>query len=350
MPEASAAGKPGTNGTAAAVEWSAHAGELAAWAWARLVNRADVWGRYGSEGTFTAPAVTSRGKVFLTEADVTRHFRPARRGDILGLHTTSPDNLSRWLAVDIDQHGPGGNDSDATLAAALAWHRRAQDLGFRPLLTSSNGAGGYHLRVIFREPIPTPRAFSFARWLVRDYGRFGLPAVETFPKQPRIKPGGYGNWLRLPGKHHKRPHWSEAWDGARWLDGAAAVAWLLSVEGDNPGLIPRDAEPRPLPQKRTRFLRVPAGDLEQRIARYVARVPNLGEGQGRDDNGFRLACWLVRDLALSDEQARPWLEHWDAGNTPPKGEAEVSKWLASARAYGRREYGCGLGPEGRRPS
>ena len=29
---------------------------------------------------------------------------------------------------------------------------------------------------------------------------------------------------------------------------------------------------------------------------------------------------------------------------PPKGEAEVSKWLASARQYGRRPVGCGRGP------
>ena len=82
--------------------------------------------------------------------------------------------------------------------------------------------------------------------------------------------------------------------------------------------------------------------LEARIAAYVARVPNFGAGQGRDDNGFRLACWLVRDLDLGDKEARPWLERWDAGNRPPKGAAEISKWLANARSYGTKSFGSGL--------
>src|SRR4051794_33210432 len=135
--------------------WSAGADELAVWAWRLIVNRVDAWGRYSDAGTYTAPRVSQRGAVLLAEADVARHFRPRCRGDILGLHTTSPDNLSRWLAVDIDQHGPGGNNLQANLAAALAWHDRAKALGFRPVLMTSNGAGGYHLRVVFREPTPT---------------------------------------------------------------------------------------------------------------------------------------------------------------------------------------------------
>jgi hypothetical protein len=331
------------NGIAGA--WDARAPELAAWTWRLLLNRTDVWGRYGSSGTYTAPAVSLRGKVFLTEADTARHFRGAWRADILGLHTTSPDNLSRWLAIDIDQHGAGGSDPEANLTAALAWHDRVRALGFRPVLTTSNGAGGFHLRVIFREPIATPRAHAFACWLVRDHARHGLTAApETFPKQALIKPGGCGNWLRLPGRHHKRDHWSQLWDGALWLDGAAAVAWLLSVAGDNPGLIPRDAEPRPVdPPRRHGFRCVFVGGLEGRISAYMARLPNLGEGQGRDDVGFHFAAFLVRDLNLSDSEARPWLEKWDSGNNPAKGEQAISKWLTSAREYGRHPYGCGLG-------
>jgi hypothetical protein len=310
-----------------------------------MVNRADVWGRYGAESTYTAPRVALRGQVFLTEADVARHFRATGRDDILGLHTTSQDNLSRWLAVDIDQHGPGGNDPTANLSAALAWHAELVRLGLWPLLTTSNGAGGYHLRVIFREPVPTHRAFAFARWLVRDHARHGLPAMpETFPKQPQIRPGGCGNWLRLPGRHHKRPHWSEAWDGARWLAALDTIALLLGHSGDDPALIPAGLMTVKVRKAASPFIlsACPGGRLGRRIAAYVARLPNRGEGQGRDDIGFRLACWLVRDLALTDEQAHPWLQLWDSRNTPPKGEAEISKWLANARQYGRHEFGCGL--------
>lgn len=327
--------------------WSALAVELADWTWRLLVNRVDVWGRYGDNCTYTAPAVSKRGAVLLTEADVARHFRPVYRGDILGLHTTSPDNLSRWLAVDVDHHGPGGNDAKANLAAAIAWYDRAKYLGFRPVLTTSNGVGGYHLRIIFREAITTPKVFNFAKWLVQDHGRHGLPsAPETFPKQAVIKPGGCGNWLRLPGRHYKHDHWSCVWDGTKWLDGANAVAFILSLTGDAPTLIPADADRFPrqsTPQPVRRPAPLPVGTPEaRRIAAYLAKLPNLGEGQGRDDVAYRFAAFLVRDLQLPDAIALLWLARWDLGNTPPKGQDRLLEIIKSAHTYGRHCYGEGV--------
>jgi hypothetical protein len=343
-------GQPQDAGPAAA--WAARAGDLTDWTLRLLVNRRDVWGGYGSSGQLTRPNREDRGRLLLTRDVLLRHYAAPRREHIAGLHTTSAQNLSRWLAIDIDCHGPGGNDPAANLAAALAWYGRLVALGLRPVLTSSNGAGGYHLRVIFRVPIATPRAHAFALWLVRDYARYGLAAApETFPKQAAVsppgQPGQYGNWLRVPGRHHKREHWSQVWDGTRWLDGAAAVAWLLNIEGDHPRLVPRAARPRPekAPATCTSPGTRPVGDLSHRIEPYLRHLPHLGEGQGRDDVGFRFACWLARDLALPDDVTRGWLRLWNAGNNPPKSEAEITKWIANAHAYGRNQYGCGLGPQ-----
>jgi hypothetical protein len=57
-------------------------------------------------------------------------------------------------------------------------------LDFHPLLTASNGVGGYHLRILFTRPVPTPQLFGFLQALVRDYRTVDLPVVpETFPKQ-----------------------------------------------------------------------------------------------------------------------------------------------------------------------
>jgi hypothetical protein len=77
----------------------------------------------------------------------------------------------------------------------------------------------------------------------------------------------------------------------------------------------------------------------------MRRLPNLGEGQGRDDVGYKFACFLIRDLALPEDTAREWLRLWDNANNPPKGEAEIGKWIASARKYGQRPVGCGLGDD-----
>jgi hypothetical protein len=73
----------------------------------------------------------------------------------------------------------------------------------------------------------------------------------------------------------------------------------------------------------------------------LARLPHLGEGQGRDDVAYRFAAWLVRDLALGDDTALTWLCRWDQDNRPPKGRDRLAQILASAHRYGQRAPGCG---------
>jgi hypothetical protein len=98
----------------AAAAWHARANELARWADARYVLRRDVAGGYtaledrgreygkadGTAGkvtaTLTRPAPAKRGGEYLTLARLERHFRAAGPLDVLGTHTTSPDNTS-WL-------------------------------------------------------------------------------------------------------------------------------------------------------------------------------------------------------------------------------------------------------------
>jgi hypothetical protein len=331
--------------------------ELAAWTWRLLVNRVDAWGGYWRDETAdgsptrqtTRPHPRDRGRVYLTERILANHFAATDTRFIVGLHTTSADNTSRWGGVDLDYHGPTSTAAHVNLAAALYWHDQLQSLGFRPLLLDSNGVGGYHLRAIFRVPIPTAEAFAFMQWLVRDHAAHGMPTPpEVFPKQPRIKPGGYGNWLRLPGRHHTREHWSRVWDGAAWLEANAAIDKVLSLDGDARDLIPAAAlAPRVTisirSAPRRRVLPTPADKLAARVHGYLAKLPaGLGEGQHRDDYGYNFAAFLVRDLGLSDAEALPWLEEWDACNAVAKGTDRLIKLIASAHVYGKHAYGSGL--------
>jgi hypothetical protein len=227
-------------------------------------------------------------------------------------------------------------------------------LGFRPLLTTSNGKGGYHLRVLLAEPIDAARVYHFLGRLTADFRHAGLTKPpEQFPKQADVRTCAkrLGNWLRLIGKHHKYDHFSEVWDGVHWLAGDAAIDFILSLTGDNPALMPDVPSPSPPRPKRKATPSVPAGVVTTRgnlaaiIAAYMRRLPNLGEGQGRDDIAFQFAAWLVRDLARPDDIALAWLERWDAGNNPPKGRDRLIEILKSAHAYGQRAYGSGLPPE-----
>jgi hypothetical protein len=343
--------------------WAARAQELADWGCSQ-VNRTDRWGGYrplaergrvvrrrdGTERVLgkilTHPQFPSdRGKLFLTRGLLLRHFGAAGPEDVIGLHTTSDANTSRWGAVEIDRHGLEPHP-DVILAAACTLRARQLAMGFRPLLTDSNGAGGIHLRTLFREPVPTPRLFAWLRQLTDDYLVLGLTArPETFPKQARLKPGQVGNWLRLPGLHHTRDHWARVWSGSGWLAGADAVREILSYTGDDLALVPEiplaPEPPPPSPRPRQPPGVTDPDRLSRRIAAYLARLPNLGEGQGRDDVAYGFACWLTRDLDLSDDAALDWLCVWDAGNRPPKGSVRLQEILAHAHAYGQRSPGCG---------
>ncbi len=210
---------------------------------------------------------------------------------------------------------------------------------------------------MFSGPVPTHRVFDFLRWLTQDHAEHGIAyPVETFPKQSRIEPGRFGNWLRLPGRHHTRDHWSRVWDGTQWLAGPEAVGFILSLAGDSPSLIPADVTflPSPLarpapsptlantPSQPNPDCVLPLG-LEGRIRAYMARLPaGLGEGQHRDDYAFGFACFLARDLALQEADALTWLTEWDQRQAVPKGDDRLREILDNAKKYGRRPIGCGL--------
>lgn len=346
--------------------WSARASDLARWAWTRVINRTDVWGGYHSledrtkhivlpDGstqplgkTTTRPARSKRGKVTLTPAILEQHFRATAPEHVIGLHTTSLENTSRWGAIEVDHHGPTSTPPEVNLAAALEWYGRLRRLGFHPLLTESNGRGGYHLLLVFSCPVATAKVFHFLQWVVADHAARGIAVrPETFPKQPAIGPGKFGNWLRLVGRHHTLEHWSTAWDGDCWRIGAGAVDLITALSGDSPDLIPLAAQMPP--KVPTRYpVRVPSGVcqhavLAARIRAYMAKLPtNLGEGQHRDDFAFQLAAFLGRDLALSDTDALPWLLEWDSRQAVGKGLERLLQILANARRYGHRPVGCGL--------
>jgi hypothetical protein len=324
-----------------AAAWNARASELADWTCALLVNRTDACGAYYNGGQVTR-------RVTVDGARLIRHYQARYAGDIIGLHTADSDNRSKGGALDIDQHGDDLARGKANRLAALHWYGDLVRRGFHPLLTSSNGKGGYHLRVLLADTLDAARVYHFLRHLTADHRRLGLDRPpEQFPKQADVRrcAKGLGNWLRLPGRHHRRGFWSEVWDGARWLAGDAAIDFILSLTGDDPDLVPEVPPPAPPPPRRSCRTPVAGDNLSALIAAYMRRLPNLAEGQGRDDIAFRFAAWMVRDLDLPDHIALPWLEAWDSGNSPPKGRECLAAIIKNARAYGQRPLGCGQQPD-----
>jgi hypothetical protein len=326
-----------------------------------LVNRIDAWGGYRDpsdwdkeyrrqDGRIGKLGRTTTRKGHLTTALLARHFGAKSRADIIGLHSTSQENTCKWGALDIDWHGLTSTAPEINLRAALAWYAKLVALGFNPLLVDSNGAGGYHLFILFASPVPSPCVHAFLKHLIFDHARYGMACPpETFPKQPLVRPRpdgspGFGNWVRLVGHHHTRDHWGKVWNGKRWLEGAEAIEFILALKGDSPELIPAvPIRPEPAPRPCRAPVFVPADKIAARIRGYIAKLPsNLGEGTGRDNHAYILAAFLLRDLALSDDVALDWLSRWDSSNTTPNGMDRLREILQSAHQYGRNAVGSGL--------
>jgi hypothetical protein len=344
------------------IAWAKHAGPLADWAQPRLVNRRDARGGYRDpadwdkdyvkkDGTKGKLGRTTTHKEQLRRAHLVRHFRAVGRQDVVGLHSTSPANTSRWGAIDIDWHGPTSTGPEINWRFAKAKHDQLRRDGLNPLLLDSNGKGGYHLWVLLGEPTPTPLVFHFLQGLVRDHAAYGMTArPETFPKQAELKKPAegktaYGNWLRAPGKHHTRDHWARVWNGSEWLVGLEAIAFILALEGDDPSLLPPiPAQPKTVPVPRQRIQYAGGDNLAARAAAYMARLPHRGDGEGRNTLAYNFAAFLARDLSLARCVALDWLNLWDSGNRPPLGSAELEKILENATQYGKHAVGCGLAP------
>ena len=151
----------------------------------------------------------------------------------------------------------------------------------------------------------------------------------------------YGNWIRLPGKHHKRHHWSRIYDlkTGRWLEGEDAVQYLVAVAGDDPGRLldafrnaradaaattapgVRTAAPPPKPRR---------GDRKADEATVRAALGFLpadwadSYGGSRADTG-----WLGVGFALHDWDTGRGLDLWEEfSRRSPKYEPGVcaAKW------------------------
>ncbi|MEM9412789.1 MAG: hypothetical protein AAGA30_16880 [Planctomycetota bacterium] len=231
-----------------AEEWAERAGELARWVDKNMVNRTDVWGRYlpekyrgeSHQGTpknkaITAPFRQERGKIFLAASSLEKHFKAKDGGGVLGLHSASSDGTSRWFGIDIDLH----DDDDLSVTregnfvAAKNWWIKLVQLGLDPILFDSNGQGGFHLFVFFEKPMDSKSVLRFCDKVVEDFDRQGLDQPpDIFPGS--FGPNHYGSWLRIPGRHHTRKHYSRIWNDepyseTPWLEGHEAIDAFLGV-------------------------------------------------------------------------------------------------------------------------
>jgi hypothetical protein len=299
-------------------------------------NRDDVHGVYRRDG---AALTVHRG---VTEADLLEHVL----GDaVVGLHTTSPTHTSRWAGFDLDCKNGDRAVAEQNRAHVQRLAAACRGLGLAPLVEDSNGQGGFHLWLRFSGPVETPVVFRLLQGIL---GEAGLDC-ETFPKQARLAARGVGNWLRLPGRHPRRAHWSRLTDGGPWRTGDDAWRLWVAHERTDParvlaiaGTEAEAAAPDPF-VSRTRPAAMPRGRVvvdartRNRILGYLEKRVAFGlrDGEGRNQTAYKLAAFLTRDIGLAPADAWPVLAHWNAANLEPLDEDRLRTILTNGARYGR---------------
>ena len=214
--------RPDLPGTDAWI-WAHRADELAAAA-VSMLNRRDACGGYRGRN-LTTRKQTDSDWIDIGQA-LRLHF-PGER--CIGLHSPNPaSGACRWLAFDIDAHHEDA-DPEANFHAAEESVRRLAVSEVQGWIFDSDGRGGLHVWAPLTWPMRSEDAFDLSHAVIQE-----LPVrVEAFPKQPQIPSGGYGNWIRLPGRHHKREHWSRVWrpDEERWRTAEETIDALLEMMG-----------------------------------------------------------------------------------------------------------------------
>ena len=291
--------------------WKTHCRELAAWAWERLAIKRDRHGMYSADGS----AAWSFSEV--TEDDLAAHFA----GEItLGLGATSLDDQCLWVAWDMDNH-VSDIHTNQNLDYAIVLRDRLRALGFNAvLIEDSDGKGGIHVWCLFAAPIPAKQAHDFSVWIARDYEEHGLEKIECFPKNSTVQhtDAKCGTYLRDPGKHHKRDHWSRFYGIDDWMSQEDSVQLLLSQTGDDPALIPE------IPKSPKAVVTPYVRQFDQSIDRDEALAADALGSISPEDYG----TWLKIGQALhsaGDHMLGHWID-WSRGSEKYKDGGCEAKW------------------------
>ena len=290
--------------------WQRHCKSLAEVAWQRFAIKRDRHGMYSADGS----ASWSYSEV--TKDDLAAHFA----GEItIGLGSTSIDDKCLGVAVDLDNHV----DDQATnqnLDYAIILLNKLAEHGVYAIVEDSDGKGGIHVWVLFAEPIPARAAYRFINWITQGYEQH-VDKIECFPKQPTVKTTQQkcGNYLRLPGKHHKRDHWSRFWGDSEWLNAEESVELLLNPPVNDPVCLALAPEPPPPERKEYDGPQANTVELARTALPYISN----------DDYDQ----WLKVGQALhseGDHMLSEW-QHWSSSSEKFKpGECEA-KWTTFDR-------------------
>lgn len=258
--------------------------------------------------------------------NIAKREQPASDKDVL---------RRRWLLIDCDPSRPAGisstdeelkraeetaNEIDAFLFDEQCW----------PAPVRAMSGNGFHL--LYRIDLPADDGGLVKRFLESLSSMFSGDEVkiDTAVFNPSRICKLYGTYARKGDSTAERPHRLSkithipdelAVVTREQLEHVAAMMPMpAAMVGCSSGSVPSSAtSPKPA-----------STSVVNRARNYLATVPPAISGQGGSKATFRAACVLVKNFALSIDDALPLLSEWNARCEPPWTESELLHKLNDA--------------------
>ena len=103
----------------------------------------------------------------------------------LGIVPIQDNGKCNWACIDIDTYK---GDICKQSVGFLKKHKI-------PAIVCRSKSGGAHIDFFFKEEIPAPKVIRKLNSIAKSMGHEG---AEVFPKQVKLEPDQYGNWLNMP--------------------------------------------------------------------------------------------------------------------------------------------------------
>ena len=269
-------------------------------------------------------------------------YRPVRAAittEVIGRHLNGQITVGVYLVtptvdtcsmavIDVDQRSK---------AMAISLVQACAKIGFttEEILLESSGNKGFHLWLFFEEPLCAKEAMRVGMAVSGHAGLLGK--VEVFPKQAHVPEGGFGNLIKLPGRHAKSGRFSRFFSAdLNPLD----LAILEKIQRLTPTRLSQiTLSDHFLPTSRE--VDCHRGDLARTSGRTPPCIEKMLQGVSagrRNICAFKLAVFL-KERAMPLDLTLGALHAWNQRNDPQLPQWELQ--AAVRRAYTRDYHGIG---------
>jgi hypothetical protein len=235
----------------------------------------------------------------------------------------SGEDTLKWICLDID--GDGASDEAIQQFTHKVAKAAQKLLGPKTALVEGSGSKGYHVWILFEEPIPTIKGHRLGRMIESKVAPIEGINLEVYPKQKTKK--RFGNTVKLPLGIHQKTGKRCLFVNAQFKPYEDQWQRLQDVERVPATWIDEHIEEEATP---TRYASSAETSAQEWTPLCLTQIMNEGCAQGmRDEAAFALACYSKKK-GYPGYLGYGILTNWNERNRPPLDDTKVDQKIRSA--------------------